>query len=168
MCSKPEPINVDLCIGLLGLPVTETMLVIPVNDSISEKLRLSANTDGLAPATLVEQHDQVMNELNERRQHFRERQMHDLPSGLPATLDEFVDFLGKCAPCQSCITACPMFENELAPRMASGTVTKEAVHRWLEMCADCGMCEQTCPKGFPLAAIMTRINHNLRSEAVAV
>jgi formate dehydrogenase (coenzyme F420) beta subunit len=168
MCSKPEPIQVDLCLGLLGLPVKESILVIPGNDSITDQLHLSMITDGLAPSDLVSQHDRVMTDLNGRRQHFRDRLINDLPADLPSTLDELTEFLKGCTPCQACITACPMYDVELAPLMANGAVTRDAVHRWLEMCADCGMCEQTCPKEIPLAAVMTRITHNLRSEAVAV
>ena len=144
------------------------MLVMPKNDLIAERFHLSEITDGLAPSQLVSQHDRVMIELNERRQHFRSRLINDLPADMPATLNEFVEFLANCSPCQACITSCPMYENELSPRMANGAVTRDAVHRWLEMCADCGMCEQTCPKEIPLAAIMTRINDTLRSGSVAV
>jgi hypothetical protein len=36
ICSKPEPLQVDLCLGLLGLPLKDLMLVIPKNEAISQ------------------------------------------------------------------------------------------------------------------------------------
>ena len=168
MCSKPEPLKVDLCLGLLGLPVKESILILPKDDSVSAQLNLREITEGPATPALVTQHDRVMTALNERRQHFRDRAIRDLPSDLPANLEELVEFLTNCAPCQVCLASCPLYEDELAPVMTNGTVSREAVKRWLVMCAECGMCEQACPKDVPLAAIMNRISRDLQKEAVAV
>jgi formate dehydrogenase subunit beta len=168
MCSKPEPIKVDLCLGLLGLPVKETMLILPKDDSVTGQLHLHEITEGPAPVALVAQHDRIMTALNERRQHFRDRAIRDLPSNLPANLEELVKFLSNCAPCQVCLASCPLYEDELAPVMTNGSVSLEAVRRWLVMCAECGMCEQACPKDVPLAAIMNRISRKLQTEVVAV
>jgi formate dehydrogenase subunit beta len=168
MCSKPEPIKVDLCLGLLGLPVRETMLILSKDDSVTARLHLQEITEGSAPDGLVAQHDRVMTALNERRQRFRDRAVRELPPELPANLEELVKFLSGCAPCKVCLASCPLYEDELAPVMSNGSISLEAVRRWLVMCAECGMCEQACPKDVPLAAIMNRISRELKSEPVAV
>ena len=168
MCSKPEPMPVDLCLGLLGLPVKETMLVIPKDKAVSERLKLHQLTDGPADVQHIEQRRRVLAALNERRRHFRDQLMQVLPHDLPEDIDQLVVFLTHCQPCQVCYTSCPLYSDELAPLLENGSVTQEMVKRWLAVCADCGMCEQACPKDVPLAAIMDHINRKMKPEMVAV
>jgi hypothetical protein len=106
MCSRPEPLQVDICLGLLGLPVRETMLVIPKDQIVSERLNLRQLTDGIADAHLIEQRSRVLAALNERRQRFRDQLAQDLPADLPANIDQLVAFLTSCQPCQVCYTSC--------------------------------------------------------------
>jgi Fe-S oxidoreductase len=52
--------------------------------------------------------------------------------------------------------------------MDHGAISQSLVGHWLMSCAECGMCEQACPKGVPLAAIMYRIGRQLKSEVAAI
>lgn len=166
MCSKPESPHVDICIDLLGLPVKETILVDTKNDVIAEELNLGKITDGPAPKALVAQRDHMLKKIEERRERARERQLRELTPDLPANLDQLVAFLQDCQPCVKCMEACPVHAGELVPAIKSRTMTHGMAKSWLVSCAECGMCEQACPKEVPLAAIMNRIGRELKSEAV--
>ena len=166
MCTRPGSPHEDICIELLGLPVKEMILVNVYNNVIAEKLDLGKVTDGLAPQELVAQRDHMLKNVKERRERIRERQMRDLAPDLPANLDQLVDFLMDCQPCVSCMEACPVHGEDLIPAIQNHTVTHEMVRNWLISCAECGMCEQACPREVPLAAIMNRIGHELKVDAM--
>ena len=168
MCSRPEPSHYDLCLDLLGLPVREMMLVSTKDESIDRKLHLHEVTDGLATSKLIAQHDRMIKTIEERRQRIREREIRELSPDLPSTLDGLVSFLLNCQPCQKFMEACPAFVEELIPAINSGSVSMDLARRWAVSCAECGMCEQACPKEVPLAAIMNRISHELKNVPLAV
>jgi ferredoxin len=168
MCSRPEPSHFDLCLELLGLPVREMMLVSTRDEAIGRELHLHEITDGPAAPELIAQHDRMLKTIEERRQRAREREVRELSPDLPSTLEELVVFLSDCQPCQKCMEACPALVEEFIPTMNSDIVSLDLAKRWLVSCAECGMCEQACPKGLPLAAIMNRISRALKSELIAV
>jgi formate dehydrogenase subunit beta len=166
MCSKPGSPHEDICIELLGLPVKEAILVNINNAVISAKLDLEKVTDGLASQELVAQRNRMLKNIEERRERIRERQIKSLSPDLPASLEQFINFLENCQPCVSCMEACPVHADELIPAIQNRTLTHEMARDWLVSCAECGMCEQACPKEMPLAAIMNRIDRELKVEAM--
>jgi formate dehydrogenase subunit beta len=168
MCSKPEPSHFDLCLELLGLPAKEMMLVSAKDDAIARKFHLHEITDGPASPEVLVLHDHMLKTIEERRQRARERKLRELFPHLPANLDELVIFLLECQPCRNCIEACPVHPEELISAIDHGAISRSLAKRWLMSCAECGMCEQACPKVVPLAAIMNRISRELKSEVVAV
>jgi len=168
ICSRPEPSHFDICLELLGLPVKETMLVSAKDDAVARKYRLYEITDGLASPELVTQHDRMLKTIEEHRQRARERKLRELFPNLPSTLDELTNFLMECQPCRSCIEACPVHPEEMIPSIDHGYISQNLARRWLMSCAECGMCEQACPRDIPLATIMSRINHELKSEPAAI
>lgn len=168
MCTKPESPQEDICIELLGLPVKETMLVHINNIVIAERLDMEKVCDGLASQELIAQRDYMLRAIEERRERIRERQLSDLAPDLPTDLDQLIEFFTNCQPCVNCMEACPICANELIPAIRNHTVTHEMMRDWLVSCAECGMCEQACPKEMPLAAIMNRISHELKNEPIAV
>lgn len=168
MCTRPGSPHEDICIELLGLPVKETLLVKVNNEVILEKLDLAKVCDGLAPQELIAQRDHMLQNIEDRRERIRERQLRDLAPNLPANLDQLMMFLENCQPCVSCMEACPVHAEVLIPAIRNRSMTHAMVTDWLASCAECGMCEQTCPKEMPLVAIMTRVRREMKIETLAI
>jgi Na+-translocating ferredoxin:NAD+ oxidoreductase RnfC subunit len=152
----------------LGLPVKDIILVNIHNEVILEKLDLGKVCDGLAPQELVEQRENMLATIEQRRERIRERQMRDLAPDLPTNLDQLVTFLMDCQPCVSCMEVCPVHAEILIPAVLNRRLTPDMLRDWLIACAECGMCEQACPKAMPLVAIMDRIRRGPRVEALAL
>ena len=167
-CARPEPTRVDLCVDLIGLPVQDSLLISARDDQLASRLELGQITAGLAPEELIREHKLVLKEIEDRRLRARQRQIQEPVSGLPTNLDELTDFLLSHQPCTECLEACPVLGEELVVAMQAGTLTHGLVKHWLMSCAECGMCEQACPKGLPIAAAMNRISRDLRQEPIAV
>lgn len=168
MCTKPGSPHEDICIELLGLPAKDIILVNIYNEVVVEKLDLTKVCDGLAPQELVVQRENMLATIEQRRERIRERQMRDLAPGLPTNLDQLMAFLTNCQPCVSCMEVCPVHTEILIPAVLNHRLTHGMLRDWLVACAECGMCEQACPKEMPLVAIMDRIRRGPRVEAVAV
>lgn len=166
MCAKPGSPHEEICIGLLGLPVTDALLIGINNDVILQKLDLDRVCDGLAPQELIDQHERMLKTIEERRAHIRERQMDALAPELPASIEEFIAFLENCQPCESCLKACPDGEH-VVTAIQTRTANHELVMDWLSSCAECGICEQACPKEVPLVAIADRIRREQHIETIA-
>jgi len=167
MCSRPEPVIFDLCIELLGLQVKETMLVFTKDDSVAQKLELNKITNGPATEELLTQHERMVKNIEERRRHIREHNFLELFPHIPTNLDELTSLLLQCQPCKKCIEACPVHPEEIISAIDHGVISRETARNWLMSCAECGMCEQVCPKELPLSAIMSRISRTLNHEMVA-
>lgn len=165
MCTKPGSPREEICIGLLGLPVRDTLLIGINDDVILNKLDLDKVCDGLATPELIEQHERMLKIIEERRAHIRERQMNELTPDLPANIEQFITFLENCQPCTSCMEACPDGEH-IRSAIQNGTTTNDIVMDWISSCAECGMCEQACPKEVPLVAIADRIRREMHVETV--
>lgn len=166
MCTSPEASNADLCIGLLGLPVKQVLLVRAKDRETAERLNIGGITDDIAPQSLVFQQERVINTLKERRLHTLERMVQNLSAEMPEGVDELVAHLQSCTPCQECLATCPIFSSEIAATGRAQTITHEAAVRWLVSCVSCGMCEQACPDHLPLAAIFRRISQDLKEDIV--
>jgi formate dehydrogenase subunit beta len=168
MCTRPGSPHEDICIGLLGLPVKDIILVNVHNEVILEKLDLGKVCDGLAPQALVAQREEMLKAIEQRRERIRERQVKNLAPDLPADLDQLTAFLMNCQPCLSCMEVCPVHAEALIPAVLNRRLTRELLRDWLVACAECGMCEQACPKEMPLVAIMDRIRHGPKVESLAI
>jgi len=168
MCTNPESPHEDICIGLLGLPVKETILVRINNDVIVSKLDVGEVCDGLAPQELISQRKKMLKTIEERREHIRELQLNSLTPDMPTNINQLVTFLEDCQPCVKCMEACPVHADDLIPAVQKRTLTHSMVTEWLDTCAECGMCEQACPKEIPLAAIMRRVRNEAEVASLAV
>ena len=168
MCTRPGSPHEDICIELLGLPARDTILVNIYNDVILEKLNLGEVCDGLATQELVDQREDMLRNIEQRRERIRERQMRDLRPGLPTNLEQLAAFLMDCQPCVNCLEVCPVHAEILVPAVLNRRLTPDLLRDWLIACAECGMCEQACPKEMPLVAIMDRIRRSPRVDSLAV
>jgi formate dehydrogenase subunit beta len=164
MCASPASQEVDLCMGLLGLPVKEYILVTAKDEDTARRLHLHEITSGLALSSQVTQREEMLDTLFGRRTHLHERMVLELPSDLPSSVSELAAFIEACAPCQICLEVCPIYSSLVAAGAAGGELSMDDVTHWLTSCVACGMCEQACPKHTPLPAIISRIDQELREE----
>lgn len=164
MCASPAPEATDLCLGLLGLPTDEVILVSAGDSQTAERLHLAEITDGEAPPSVVDDRQRMCTTLVARRERTRERMVEAL-TGMPSTVQELVAHLAACEPCQECLRACAIYAGELSVPGQTEAEVIERVSHWIVACAGCGMCEQACPRHLPLAAIMRQISRQLASSA---
>ncbi|NOH03438.1 MAG: FAD-dependent oxidoreductase [Chloroflexi bacterium] len=164
MCTSSSAKDTDLQISLIGLPVKETILVSTTDPEIAGRLHLSEITDGLAEPSLVEQHEQMLVTMHERRERALERILHDLAVDLPAEAGAWMSHLANCAPCRKCLEACPIYQADWLPASGYGATAEETMKRWLADCVGCGMCDQACPKHLPLSAIIHRISREVKKS----
>jgi formate dehydrogenase (coenzyme F420) beta subunit len=126
MCPEPESPQSDLSIHLLGLPVRESLLVKAHDDRIAGELDLERLTSGPAPAWLVEQHEEMVARVRERRQRKQRRIYAELPPDLPGDIEELLAHLKTCQSCRECLDACPNFHGQWDP---AGVMDDAALER---------------------------------------
>jgi formate dehydrogenase subunit beta len=150
MCESPFAPQADLSLQVLGLPAREFFMVSARDNALSDRLGLRDFTDGLAPDFLLTQRQHLADQLRERHAATRQNALQGVPSGVPLEPDVFLSYLSACAPCQSCLEVCPVYDGEL---VAYGDGFPAQAMLWLASCVKCGMCEQACPRRLPLTAV---------------
>lgn len=169
MCVTPFCEDVDINIGLIGLPVKEFILIRTRDITTSENFNLPRISDGPAPISLRRQHQHMLDFIYERRERCRERNYHLLEDDFPRKPSEFTALLSACSPCQKCLEVCPVYEGQLTTQDdGGGNKSRQKINQWLESCVTCGMCEQACPRNLPLAAIHGRIRQELRHDTLPI
>ena len=140
------------------------MLVTTRDDETAERLHLNRLTDGEADDQFIQQRAAMRHTINERRGRARTRQENALADDMPHSVDELIDHLTDCMPCQRCLDACPIYEAETAYQRTGYSLSKEIIQRWLSSCAQCGMCEEACTRRLPLSAIFGQISRDLDEQ----
>ena len=157
MCTRPDARDVDLCIGVIGLPLKEFALLIARDHYLAEKLGLSQIADQPAPGWLIDQRQRVLGKLAERHEHVKQRIQAELENGFPQDVQEWIEHLHMCSDCRACLDACPLYADQLEAGV-------EAVAEWLAACVACGICDDVCPEQMPLTAIIERIMYSRQSD----
>ena len=147
----------DVNIGILGLPVRQTVLVDVKNGPLDWKTL----TDGAADPALSTKRDLMLAKLSERHTRTRERFINSLMEVLPINVEALLDQIENCGSCQMCMDSCPICAVEYPRRARGGRYRRDDVVTWLASCAGCGMCEQSCPKSLPLSIIFTHVKQQL-------
>jgi formate dehydrogenase subunit beta len=156
MCVSPGAADADVNVGVLGIPIRQTVLVEVKNGGTDWK-RI---TDGRADPALSEKRDVMLAKLSERHTRTRERVISGLSEILPVDVDALLDQFENCGSCQTCMDSCPICAIAY-PRQVEGRYRREDVANWLASCAGCGMCEQACPSHLPLSIIFTHVKQQL-------
>jgi formate dehydrogenase subunit beta len=162
MCISPGAKSADINLGVLGLPVRQSLLV----DGQPDLLDWSQVTDRPADPALSSKRAVMLSKLVERHSQTRDRVLSGLAEVLPANVDVLLDQFEDCGSCQSCMEACPICSANPPQRAKDGRYERQGVVEWLVDCAGCGMCEQSCPRHMPLSIIFTHVKRSLE-EALA-
>ena len=163
MCVSPGAHSADINLGVLGLPVRQSILV----DGEPDLLDWSKVTNKEADQPLISKREVMLSKLVERHTETRDRVLSGLVEVLPANVDVLLDQFEDCGSCQSCMDACPICTNEYPRRATDGRFERQDVVNWLVDCAGCGMCEQSCPKHMPLSIIFTHVKKSLEETLIS-
>lgn len=163
MCASPGARSADINLGVIGLPVRQTILV----DCQSDLLDWPQITDKPADPSLTSRREVMLSKLVEVHSQTRDRVLTGLAEVLPANVDVLLDQFEDCGSCQSCMQACPICTVNPPHRTKDGRYAHQDVVEWLVDCAGCGMCEQSCPKHLPLSIIFTHVKRSLKETLIA-
>lgn len=157
MCVSPGARLADINLGVIGLPVRQSILV----DGQPDLVDWSQITDKPADLSLSNRREIMLSKLVEVHSQTRDRVLSGLVEVLPANVDVLLDQFDDCGNCQACMQACPICTANPPHRTQEGHYERQDVVDWLVDCAGCGMCEQTCPKHLPLSIIFTHVKRSL-------
>lgn len=164
MCTSPRFTEAAISIELLGLPIKDYILITTSSPDTARRLRLPEITDSPATRAMITHHHRVLDRLERKRAAIRRRMVDNLAPGTPTSLEDLLALFDKCAPCQLCLNACPLYAGELDLQQSGGHDRLEAIKRWLSCCVACGMCDEACPRHTPLTAIIQRLESYLVSN----
>ncbi len=164
LCVSPNAHGADLNIGIMGLPVRQTILLSAKNSTIQEKYQLEIISDGPADPSLVRQREKLLARLEARRNRTHERVTQGITDIIPDTIEDLIAHLVECGECQACLEICPICSVEFPQRGKDNQYLVEDIMRWMLSCAGCGMCEQVCPQHQPLNLIFRNIQNLLAEE----
>ncbi|HCC78217.1 MAG: hypothetical protein A2X25_01380 [Chloroflexi bacterium GWB2_49_20] len=163
MCTSPGARSADINLGVLGLPVRQSILV----NGQSDLLDWSQVTDKPADPALSSKRQVMLSKLVEVHSQTRDRVLSGLTEVLPANVDVLLDQFEDCGSCQTCMEACPICTANPPQRAKDGRYERQDVVEWLVDCVGCGMCEQSCPKHMPLSIIFTHVKRSLEEVLAA-
>lgn len=161
MCTNPRFAEASISIKLLGLPVRDYILISTSSPETAQRLGLADLVDGLATRAMVTHHQRVLDRLERKRSAVRRRMVDNLAPEMPTSLDELLALFERCAPCQLCLEACPVYAGELQGCEGDDHARLNAIKRWLAACVACGMCDEACPRHTPLTAIIQSLESYL-------
>lgn len=164
MCSSPADGNVDLRIGIIGLPSIQVMLIILENEKLIERIDLSKIGHSPAEQTLLNQRERLLETVIQRHHSVQTRMIDNLQAEFPNTLSELKELLEKCSPCRDCLEACAIYRCLTAFSNSEKLIDTNLMEHWICSCVSCGMCEQACPRNLPLPTIILNIREKLLRE----
>jgi formate dehydrogenase subunit beta len=171
MCDSPAPFGADLAIGTIGIEPQGDLLLIARNEAIDASLKLQEVADCLATEKQVVTRELMVGKLVDNR---TEKRAALMDQDFPVTnFTSALALFARCTLCADCLTACPLYDGELAGmlgavegRQSGRPLLSELIRvsRWLASCSGCGMCRESCEYGIPLTQIVTTLSHRIQSE----
>ena len=162
LCDLPYPEDADLHIQVFGLE-TGKQVLLEVRDG---ELIQAFEADGLdllpVPREIEVRRERVLERLvSWRRQVRAYAESHLAPD--QAGLGMLIDHLQVCESCRRRLGGyCPLFEQAWEGPGAHGLESR--VEAWLVACGGCGMCDYTCPTGYPLFTVIGSLTHKLTEQ----
>ncbi|MDY7037379.1 MAG: 4Fe-4S dicluster domain-containing protein, partial [Thermodesulfobacteriota bacterium] len=173
----PIPQNSDIVIGLLGVDISEQLLI-KANTLRGEEL---INRLELAGATEAEERKKAIDSLTAEHMAYRD-QMFEETSAATADIERLNSYLANCINCYNCRVACPVcyckecvfvtdvFDHEpsqylgWAKRKGLIKIPTDTVFYHLTRlahmslaCIGCGQCSNACPNDIPVMEIFKTI-----------
>ena len=152
LCDAPYPSNVDLHFELFGSETYDQLLLNWKEDCITTSL---SDRLGMIPASeqLLERRQRVIDNLGRWRARSLNNHREELDPSL-ATPEALIAHIEHCSSCWDTLEAhCPTFNETVL--MASNE--SDALLEWLSSCGGCGMCDSSCPEGFPLFEVIVAL-----------
>ncbi len=163
VCVNALAKHADINIGVIGLPVRQSMLVNALPE-IHEEVNLTALVGEYAAQGLIQQRVKTGNILSHRHKSVYARTADLLGDTLPGDMQTLIDFFESCGECQKCMEACPICAVQFPQRDGHGRYNQEDILLWLNACAGCGMCEGNCPLHKPVSLIFSKVREKLTTE----
>jgi Pyruvate/2-oxoacid:ferredoxin oxidoreductase delta subunit len=158
LCNYPYPQHCDLHILLFGVETQKGIVVTIRDDETANQLSKHMQTLPV-PETIHERRKKVIQNLETWRWRSFGREEERYPD-LNKTLNALVAHLKECESCRSHLEQqCPLFDPNAMLKPNEADLTK--LELWVQSCAGCGMCEHTCPEGYPLFSAIIQTRHAL-------
>lgn len=171
-CEEFTPRGTALTVGSIGIAQKGHLLLIACDEDSDASLELSESTDGLAARSQILLREAAISRIvKDRADRWADRKNTGLENfGDPV---HFLASMTRCTLCADCLDACPLYHGELSGMLGVGgdrqpkrPLLSELVEvtRWLASCSGCGMCEEACTCGVPLASLVISLSHQIRKE----
>lgn len=163
MCERPAPRGADVTLGFIGVDATQELLVIAADESTDARLHLDEVTQREATEREVARREATLTNIIARHNAVADRELSQFEMSFGGWARALTT-LATCTECRSCLQACPLYDGELDDPSLSLIGQLSAVARWLVSCSGCGMCEESCPNGVPLAVLARALSRPLRAK----
>jgi ferredoxin len=159
-CDISYPQGADLSIELLGIKVSENLVVKSRTPEICERLGITRLNGQSVPEEITLSRERTLLRLMEWRQQAFAYVTSHLNDD-HKTIDGFIGHLSECQVCRQTLQGCcPLFDLDWIT--SSTYLDVKALETWLPRCSGCGMCETKCPEGFPLFRAILFLSKTLR------
>ena len=163
MCERPAPRGADVTLGFIGVDAAKELLVIAADESADSRFELGEVTSREGTEREVVKREATLTGIIAKHNAFTDRELARLDmsfGGLAGALTA----LATCTECRACLQACPLYDGELDDTSLPLIGQLSAVAKWLVSCSGCGMCEESCPNGVPLAVVARALSRPLRAK----
>jgi formate dehydrogenase subunit beta len=172
LCEHPAPEGADVAIGFFGVDPAACLLVGARDRDTAARLALDELAPRRAGPGARAHRLAVLAAIAARRGAVRTPLLSGTGSllGDPGTL---LAQFARCSLCGDCLDACPLYGGELEGLLGAGGTGAAGrsllaalvdISRWVAGCSGCGLCEQSCPAGIPLTALMIALSRRVDAQ----